>query len=103
MHLAFSASRLVTFVGKMSTEPKTEAIFFGNNVFPALFSICKWLLVGGAKGIVLALLSYTMGAKRLPLFAIVMSFVALSVLHNAVKAEMRREFWIRDGNYMQNV
>jgi hypothetical protein len=58
----------------------------------AIALISTLFLVSGVSLLVLALLGYVTGGKRLPLLPILAAFAALAVLHNG-KSAMRLKYW----------
>lgn len=57
-----------------------------------IFLISSLFLVGAVSIIILALLGYISGGKRLPVLALVTIFLSLAVLHNG-KSAMRMKYW----------
>ncbi|HRE83845.1 MAG TPA: hypothetical protein PLN52_22565 [Opitutaceae bacterium] len=60
-----------------------------------IFLISSLFLVGAVSIIILALLGYISGGKRLPIVALVAIFLTLAVLHNG-KSAMRMKYWEGD-------
>ncbi len=70
-----------------------EKIFFAANiVLQVLFNFTTLYLISGISIIVLAMLGYVSGGKRLPLLGLVAILPVIAVLHNG-KTAMRAKYW----------
>lgn len=70
-----------------------EKIFFALNVgLQVVFSFVTLFLISGISLIVLALLGYVSGNKRLPVVALAIVLPVIAVLHNG-KSAMRDKYW----------
>jgi hypothetical protein len=74
-----------------------EKIFFTVNiVLQVMVSFVTLFLIGGISIIVLALLGFVSGSKRLPVIVLAIALPVIAVLHNG-KTAMREEYW-KDNN-----
>jgi hypothetical protein len=79
-----------------------EKIFFiANIVLQVIFNFSTLYLIGGISIIVLALLGFVSGGKRLPVVAIVITLPVIALLHNG-KVAMREKYWGKE-TYMPPV
>ncbi len=85
----------------LGTITRAERIAFGLNLtLQVVFLFSTLFLVGGLSLLVLALLGYISGARKLPLVFFIVVLLVLGVLHNG-KSAMRVLYWDSDGNHAQ--
>jgi hypothetical protein len=75
-------------------------MFNGLLVVGVLSSLGTGFLVGGTMMILTAVLGYTMGSGRVPVWALAVSMAFLSFLHQG-KSQMRERFWDSGRNYSE--
>lgn len=69
-----------------------KVAFVAQLALQVIFSWAALFLIGGISILVLALLGYISGGKKLPVLALVILFPVLAVLHNG-KSAMREKYW----------
>ncbi len=98
--IAFGIGTLCTFLlsrawgaGELNGKHK---IFFGIMLgLQSLLLVSTLFLVSGLSLIVLALIGYVSGGKRIPIVTCLLLFVCMAVLHNG-KSAMRMKYWEND-------
>ncbi|MCR6657363.1 MAG: hypothetical protein NVV63_16485 [Opitutus sp.] len=77
-------------------KPQERAWFIFNMVSQVTMMFSTLFLVGGVSWLVLALLGYVSGSRRIPFVTLGICVAVLAILHNG-KSSMRAEYWRADG------
>ncbi|HEY4302448.1 MAG TPA: hypothetical protein VGM73_16370 [Candidatus Didemnitutus sp.] len=77
-------------LGQMTSGERTFLVV--NLVLQFFIESTSLLLIAGISTIVLALLGYVSGSRRLPVAALLVSVSVIAILHNG-KSEMRERYW----------
>ena len=86
--------------GQKTLSPQERSIFVVNVIIQLVIQFSTLFLVGGIALIVLALVGYVTGGRRLPVFATVSMLFLIALLHNG-KGTMRAKYWDFDGGHRQ--
>ena len=81
-------------------SPQERTWFVINMAAQVIMMFSTLFLVGGVSWLVLALLGYVSGSRRLPIVAVAISLLVLGLLHNG-KSGMRAQYWNSDGEREQ--
>ncbi len=95
--VAYGIGIIATFIqarrwGEGSLTPAEKFTFAVMLTVQVLFSWLSLLLVGGISIIVLGLLGYISGGKKIPVVLVLLLIPLLSILHNG-KSSMRHKYW----------
>lgn len=95
--VAFGVGNIACFVQSRrwgrGELPQQEKIVFATMLFAQVFfGIASLLLVNGISLLLLSLLGYVAGAKRIPFFPVLIALGLTAVLHNG-KSAMRERYW----------
>ena len=93
----FGVGIISTFIqarmwGEGTLPQHRRAIFIVQLVLQLIFSWAALFLIGGMSILVLALLGYVSGGKKIPFLAIAVALPIIGVLHNG-KSMMRDKYW----------
>ncbi|HTQ30168.1 MAG TPA: hypothetical protein VMI53_03070 [Opitutaceae bacterium] len=78
--------------GQNDLRANEKIFFIGNIVLQVVFNFATLYLINGISIVVLALLGYVSGGKRLPVIALAITLPIIAVLHNG-KTAMRDKYW----------
>lgn len=86
--------------GQNDLHPSERGAFVVILAMQVLMQFSTLFLVGGISIIVLALVGYVSGGRRLPVIPVIALLALLALLHNG-KSVMRNKYWSADGDHQQ--
>jgi hypothetical protein len=86
--------------GLRNLSGNEKIIFSANLILQILIQFSTLFLVGGLSTIVIGLLGYISGSRKLPLVPFIGFIFILGLLHNG-KSQMRALYWDAEGNHSQ--
>lgn len=95
--VCFGVGIMSTFIqsrmwGQGTLPPQDKAIFLFLLVCQVIFSWAALFLIGGLSILVLALLGYVSGGKKIPILPFIVVLPVVAILHNG-KGDMREKYW----------